>query len=638
MIRLAWLAPFSCVVAACASEAAPERTCTAHSQCDDGFLCGPAGTCRPSQACAHDTECCPGAVCFSGWCRPTPECVVGQACPGLGQVCEATPELAIAGATGPGVIGGEGGVAGRCVPAPCDLLGACPEPYVCVAGRCLLGEPCGGACGAGLVCEATSGRCLPAPGECACTIGTPIAVDAGMTALSCGLGSYGCGCAALPTVPGGRPGVDGRLVPALASDAVAALVSYEPEYGDLVLSRFVDPLGARSDIALDGVPGATAVAAGAYRGGVLEPGPDRGRRPSVVAGPGGYDILYRDLDRQRVLFTRVAPDGARLAIGELPIEGLDVGRYTCLTRHPDGRLAGLVFASADAGDAVSRLYRVEALVPEPVSDADWAATPIVETPLPPRSAAPCAGACSLGEVCVLEGGAEVCGAAFDLGGGCGECGPHGVCVDVNDVRICRPRVYGRYEADRLPFGEGLFASCAAGGAEVHAAWYDADERRLVAARWPFGPADRVVVDEGERRDPGRFASIAVGGGRLGIAYQDAAQGTLMWAEAPSWGAAWRTETLPTSAGGEPGISARALFSGDRPVVVHLDGRSASVELLARGSGCWARDVVFSGAYAYPDLLVDAGGAWIAAQALVFSPTLAPRHAPALARRALPSCD
>ena len=39
---------------------------------------------------------------------------------------------------------------------------------------------------------------------------------------------------------------------------------------------------------------------------------------------------------------------------------------------------------------------------------------------------------------------------------------------------------------------------------------------------------------------------------------------------------------------------RLLVAEGRPVVVHLDGRSAAVALLARGDGCWGRDALFSG--------------------------------------------
>lgn len=625
----------------CASEdAAPERRCAGHAACDDGFLCGDDGLCRPAVACERDEQCCPGAVCFSGWCRPTAECVVGESCPGLGEVCEARPGLGIAGA--PGALG-DTASAGLCVPAPCDPLGGCAEPFSCVGGRCVIGSPCGGRCGPAEVCDVASARCLPAPPGCACGERLALAAVGAQSPFSCGVETYGCACVDRPEVPAGHAGVDGRLV--TGPSGLPAMVSYEPDYGDLVLSRFLDAAGrtaAREDVVLDGVPLGAVTAAG-YRGGVLDPGPDRGARPAVALGEGGgFDVLYRDLDRQRVMFSRFGPDGARQAIGELPIEGREVGRYSCLARRGDGRLAGLIFVSADPSDTVSLLVRVEAGVIDPVAADQWSATTVVETPLPPRAERPCADACGLSEACVLAGGVERCAAVLDLGGlgqasPCGTCGPREICAELDGARACRARVYRRYDADRLPFGEGLFASCTARGQDVYAAWYDADRRRLVAARWPFSAADRVVVDEGAGKDPGRFASIALGGAQVGIAYQDAARGALVFAEASAWGAPFLSEDLPTGDAGSPGLGAQALYLGERPVVVHLDGRHAEVEVLARGADCWGRRAALGGGVSHPSALADAQGIWVGARALAFSESLEPRHAPALVLVAPPVC-
>ena len=621
-------------LSACSADAAPERRCSAHSQCDNGFLCGSDGLCRPSAACSGDDDCCPGAVCFSGWCRPTPECIVGRACPGLGDVCEVMPGLAIAGAPGPL---GDANAQGRCVPAPCDALGGCVEPFACVANRCILGVLCDGRCTNGEVCEPTSGRCLVAPGPCDCVVGTPVASQLQTTPLACGPGTYACDCAVQPPIDNGLPGVDGRLVP--SDSDTPGLVSYEPAFGDLVLSRWGgDPNGVRQDMALDGVPTTAASAAGSYRGGVLEPGPDRGARPSIAIGS-DYDILYRDLDRQRQMYVHAGLDGVRGASYELPIDGLEVGRYSCIVRRPDGPLGGLVFVSRDPSDSVALLLRVESRGPDPLSADDWAVTTVVETPLPLRSQMPCANACGFGETCVVANGSERCAGVVSLGGGdCGDCGAHRVCSEVDSVRACHDRVYGRYEADRLPFGEGLFASCAVDGGDIYAAWYDADARRLIAARWPFGASERVVVDEGVGKDPGRFASIAVRGTQVGIAYQDLAQATLNWARTASWGAPFVREVVPTGDAGEPGVGARAFFVNDTPVIVHLDGRRAQVELLARANGCWGREVVLQGGgYAYPDGLAGNGGVWVSGQALRFDDALAPHHAPVIVWRSLPSC-
>jgi len=453
---------------------APERACRFHDQCDAGFLCGPAGVCVASTACGGDGDCCPGAVCFSGFCRPTAECgplAGGRACLAIGEVCEGD----------------------RCVPAACDGGAACPAPLACVAGRCLAGAPCGGACGGGQVCDVAAGRCRRASCELACDVGWRVVAPGGTEdALACG--EPACACGVAREVPRGRPGVDGVLA---ASAAGPALVSYDPVYGDLVLSTW----GAdetRADRVLDGAPEeAPAIAlADAYRGGVLAPGPDRGTRPSLATGPGDWDVVYRDEERGRLLHATFDPATGRVgARGELPIDG-DVGRYTCLVRASGGGpgsgsgLAGLTFVEADASDSRSALVRFSRVD----AGAAWEVSTVLETPLPARSASPCAGACGLGSVCVVAGGgAEVCADALQLAGCAPACGPHEVCGAVGAApAACHPRVYARYDADRLPFGEGLFVSCD----EDVAAWYDADRRGLVVARARVIDG-RVVIVHGE---------------------------------------------------------------------------------------------------------------------------------------------
>lgn len=647
----AWVLAIASALMACAGEQAPERRCTAHSQCDDGFLCGPDGLCTPSQACASDGECCPGAVCFSGWCRPTSECGPDRACAGLGEVCENE----------------------QCVPAACDALSGCPEPFVCVGGvggRCLLGPPCGGGCPDGAACDLASDRCATLAEPCRCEAGFATVIGAS-DGLSC---ERSCSCAPLPAVPPGRPGVWGGLLSDLRT-----VVGYEPEYGDLVGSRFEVPAELsepgqaregvvvdRADQALDGLPESGPVLSDdAYRGGRLDPGPDLGDRPVLLEEGELVHAFYRDHDTNRLRYGRFGRAPGEVALGletshPLPVFGvavaapaegpegpdLGVGRFSCLVPRPGGGgngLGGLVFVGADPSDSASLLVRVESRVERPTSESDWVATTVLETPLPPREDDPCGGACGLTEACVVApSGAHACAGLVGLGGGepC-ECGAREVCGEVEGLRRCHPRVERRAGPDRLPYGEGLFVSCAATPSGVAAVWYDADLRRLVAARWPFGPESREVVDTGTRRDPGHFAHLMARGDALTVAYQDAATGELRVGRQAGPGRPWATTIVPAGPG-EHGLWVRGVDTGGGLVLVAGEGGTRDILLfsLTDARGCWAsRRALTSGGYAYPDVRVDgAGGAsvWISAQSLILDEQLVPRHGPVLARVALPT--
>ncbi|MCC6624097.1 MAG: hypothetical protein IT385_22770 [Deltaproteobacteria bacterium] len=599
--RAALAAVLGLGAAACADPGeAPERLCAFHDQCDAGFLCGPAGVCVAASACARDGDCCPGAVCFSGFCRPTAECgpgAGGRACLGLGEVCDGD----------------------QCVPMACEGGDACPEPLACVAGRCLAGAPCGGACGAAEVCDVAAERCRAASCDTTCDVGWRVVAPGtpGTTADALACGEPACACGVALDVPLGRPGVDGVL----AVDGVGrpALVSYDPAYGDLVLSRWSEA-GARTDVVLDGAPEASrAVAlASAYRGGLMDPGPDRGRRPALATGPGDWDVVYRDEDRGRLVHARFDPGTGRVASrAELPIDG-DVGRYACLVRTQAG-LSGLAFVSADASDTVSRLVRFEE------SGGGWLVSTVLETPLPLRSESPCAGACGLGELCVVAGGGEVCADALQLGGCEPACGPHEACGAVGEApAACHPRVYVRHEADRLPFGEGLFVAC---DSDV-AAWYDADRRALVVARAPFGPADRLRVDAAPDRDPGHHAAILRTATGVVVAHRDEVGGRLRVGRFADPLGAWTFADVD-----EGGAWAALAEIGGRVVVAHGEPGAGDVRLAAEVGGCWGLAAPLTdGGFAFPGVAAASGGdVWLGALALAFEDDLDPASGPVLSR-------
>lgn len=625
---------------ACAgNESPPDIRCEFHDQCPDDYLCGLEGVCVGATPCGASAECCPGSDCFNGWCRPTTHCDEDTPiCEGLGEVCEA----------------------GQCVPGPCSRDSDCPGSQRCTGGRCLAGLPCEGACESleGQTCHVTSGRCLSTP-ACLepCPLGTvrTVADESTLTPLQCGGLETGCTCTPLPEVPPGLPGVDVRL---LALEGAPLMLSYEPVYGDLVLSRASADLSDRTDHVLDGVPDSDPTAGtGGYRGGVSDPGPDRGRRPALVVDQteGGLviDVLYRDSDLKSVRHMRVdAASGAVLARSRPEIEGI-AGRWSCLTRDPSsGALVGLVFVERDPDGLFSSLVEVRSSASPPTSAADWEVTTVLQRPLPLTDPAPCDDACGLLDLCVQRPDGEGTACASPLDGlSCPEgCGAHQVCWsppkpetaaedDPAPPPVCAPRIYRSGSAadpDTLPFGEGLFATCAAAPGELWAAWYDADHGLLRAAEAPFATAVPELVAGTEAAwdgdDRGRHAHLVVRpDGRPAVAFHDASAGALMYAEREGAGA-WAVELVDEGElegdSLDMGVWPALLIGEDgEPLIAYADATRADIHLARRRPGCWARaPALTSGGYTFPDLARDPeGGYLLAALRYGFADDLTPSH-------------
>ena len=673
---------------------APPLACDGHDQCPDGFLCGPDGTCVVATTCETDATCCPGAECFHGWCRPTSRCGAGLPaaqggtvpanvadCPGVGDVCE-----------------DQGGVS-RCVPKPCQDDTDCPADARCFAGRCLDTLPCDGACGPDAGCHVPSGRCVAAPAcaDLACPAGQVAVVGEAdlITPYACTDPTLPCVCEALPAVPLGTPGFDAQLA---ATEDTPTALSYDPVYGDLVRSRLALDGTVLEHEAVDGVPDGPVVGAvDGARGGVAEPGPDRGQRPAVAvgrdsAGQQVVDVLYRDADTKGVRFMRLdGATGAVRARAALPVQG-DAGRFSCLTHDPhDGSPVGLVFVARDAQDRVSQLMRVRAAGRDDATlDAvGWAVSVLRETPLPARSEAPCDDACGPLELCVLAppaGGGEpapTCVSGLE-GWSCPEgCGPHEVCAHLPadgagadaapaeggaggggllDPGTCVPRIYRRSRADRLPFGAGLFVTCAASpaaaGGGLTAAWYDADHGALWAEDTPWGAGNAALVDgdlaPAGATDVGRHARLVVApGGRQAIAYQDTVAGALKLAERAGpglGGGPWEISTVLSgqTASGAYDLGAWPALAFDRVgdaanpglTVAFADTTRGNILLAHRDeTDCWKSVEVYSdGTWVEPGLVAAPGGdVWLSALRLGFDDTLRPTHTLTLRRIPTPRC-
>ncbi|MCB9788046.1 MAG: hypothetical protein H6744_15290 [Deltaproteobacteria bacterium] len=606
---------------ACGSGEAPPLSCTADSQCPARSVCGPEGTCVVATACASDDACCPGSLCFNGYCRPTPRCSEQSPCLAPGTACEDA----------------------RCVAAPCDSDAACPDSARCTGGRCVAGLPCGG-CPAGAACDLPSGRCVAAPlCDGACDPGDVLTLDPAspVTPLSCGGLSARCRCTPLPELPPPLPGIEGQF---LATPGGPTLVSHDPVYGDLVVSRFSEDLDSRSDLAVDGVPDLAATAASVgYRGGIAEAGPRRGLHPAAIwrteSGHAIADLIHQDGDLARARYARVDLNaGQLLQSHELPVEG-KAGRYACLARHPaTGRLVGWVYVARDASGTVSRLVRVEARTDTPAGPEDWSVALVRESPLPVTSPEPCAAACALTELCVRFGpGDDRCVGALERPSCAAPCAARELCVDA-PTPVCRPRVQPEGAPGALPTGEGLFVTCAAVPDGLVVAWYDADAGALRALRGLGAGAVAVRVDgtddPHDASDVGAHARLAVApDGTVRIAYQDARAGSLWLATQATPEAPWETERVHAAGAGGAGRDLGAWpalvhDAAGEPVVAYADTERGDIWVARRGpDGCWRRTrPLADGAFAWPALaLAPDGSLQLSALLLAFDEAGRPLH-------------
>ena len=632
-----WAPHLACILlVACSGDlTAPPVPCQGHEQCPDGYVCGEDGLCAVATPCADDGACCPGSTCFAGWCRPRPPCGPERPCEGVDRTCELK----------------------RCVAAACTVDRDCHMGRLCISGRCASAMPCGG-CAPGVPCHLPTGRCLPlVTCEASCP-GERIPLLTGtMDPLTCAEAAWPCVCLEPSPVAPPMPGFEGLL---LSLPGTPTMVSYDPRHGDLVSSR-LSPTGVPAvHHALDGVPDVAPTGPpDSYRGGVAEPGPDRGHRPSatwhVQDGVQVIDVLHRDSDLGMVHHVRArAQDGAVLARGTLPIVG-DAGRYSCLTRRPsDGALVGWVFVARDPTGSLSRLVRVEAQVGASDGAQVWTVTTVLETPLPLSAWAPCDGACQVGELCVrMAPGDDRCVSTFEVPTCPESCAAHQLCVapEAGAQGECRPRVLPETSLDHVPYGRGLYVTCAADDEHLAVAWFDADAGALYALRTTTGAGSPTLVDgTPEAHDAPRVGDHVRASfgddGALVLAYHDGAVGALKVARQDGGGAPWQVEYVH-------GHQGAALFHdlgawpslihgpGDEPVVVYGDGSEGTIWLARRHpSGCWDFLAVYGDdTFAWPGIAPSSGGrVFVSALRLALDATLAVNHRLELVEIPLPDSD
>lgn len=514
--------------------------CAHTSQCPSGYHCSPGGTCTGDVGCSSDAECCLGERCEQKRCRPRQMCSLQSPCGKVGDVC----------------------LGDLCVPRPCGATQACPSSATtCLWGRCQDHVPCGGHCGEGEACAVLIDRCVALQdAHLQCPPGQlrVLSNDADLLAEGCRLRPELTACQALPPLPEGRIGVPGVLVPIQGG---LAHVAYDQTYGDIVLGRYrtAPPLDRVELRVLTGLPqtGTVVGAVTGPRGGVAEPGPDRGESLDAMAdGKGHIAVAYRDKSADSVRYLELANDGKVVRdVGVRQEAG--IGRAVAVTWLPGGLPAILTFTPASASSA-SHLRLFTAISATPQGEADWKAQELDTEPLA-ADPTPCGVPCPPDRVCAQDGPAESC---VIPEASCGLCLPSQVCHG----GTCRTRKLPAPALDDVAQGRGAWLDLAAtaGGAIVAAA-YSPKSRDLAIYRGAIGTAFSKSVVTGQAvgsQDVGRFVSLLLDpGGKAWLACEDSDLGRLL---------------LVRELGPGKGFAIDVLDDGNRPDGHHRVGADAAL--------------------------------------------------------------
>lgn len=520
-----WLLAWACgLLAACGdADPAPERTCTATSDCPSGNHCGPKGFCTGDVACALDADCCLGERCEGLACRARQMCSGGSPCGAPGTTC----------------------LGGLCVPQTCAVEAGsgdapCPVGQTCWWGRCGLALPCGGHCGEGEACAQLVDRCVALE-----TIQTPcqpgelrmLQHDAARLAEGCGAIAETTLCRALPSLAEGQRGVPGVLVQA---GATLAHVSYDRTYGDVVLARHAatPPFARQSLRVLAGLPAAATVVVGdpaGPRGGVAELGPDLGEALDAVADAAGrVQVALRGTSDDTLRYLTFQADGA--VAGHVVASGNGVGSAVAIALQAGGKPAIAAFTPETASTSASiRLYQAQ--VAAPAAAAQWVQVDL-DSEAVPTAPPPCGNSCVKTEVCVASGKTEACVAPVATG--CSTCLPSQVCAHgpqgtgKPDGLACRERRLAPAPLDLGPRGRGAWLDLAVTATgDLVAAAYSPQAGDLALYRWHTGAkVVRTLVKASAvpagSADFGRFPSITSDAdGRILVGCEDTARGRLL---------------------------------------------------------------------------------------------------------------
>jgi hypothetical protein len=480
--------------------------CAHTSQCPSGYHCSPTGTCTGDRGCATDAECCLGERCEQERCRPRQMCSVQSPCGKAGDVC----------------------LQNLCVPRPCSADLPCPSAATsCLWGRCEDHVPCGGQCGPTEACAVLIDRCVALHDEhLQCPPGQLRVLnnDADRLAEGCGLRPELTACQPLPPLPEGRIGVPGVLVPIQGG---LAHIAYDQTYGDIVLGRYptAPPLGRLELRVLTGLPQGAPVLGSVTgpRGGIAEPGPDRGESLDAMAdGKGRIAVAYRDKTADALRFLELGSDGKVVRDQQVRQEA-GIGRAVAVAWLPGGVPAILAFTPA-LGNQASHLRLWTAVNATPLGEADWK-TQELDTEALATEATPCGAPCPSDRVCAQDDATEAC---VTPDANCGLCLPAQVC----HAGKCLARRIPAAALEDVAPGRGAWLDLAAtaGGAVVAAA-YSPHAGNLAVYRGAAGATFSKAIVSGQSvgtDDLGRFVSLVLDpAGKAWLACEDTRLGRLL---------------------------------------------------------------------------------------------------------------
>lgn len=593
-----------------ALDAGPAQ-CALDTSCESGESYR-FGTCQ-RDFCEADADCCPGTRCRTDFGVCWPHLLDAQF------ACDTDADCTDPGHRCRSLTIGERAPINVCAYDRCEGDTDCGVGRTCFQSVCVANTPCGGGCAAGEVCDVVSGQCAVVTAgatgcDAQCGEGTMMVLDDpdGMRGETCC--ATQCRCVQKPPVV---PYNYGHYASMVAIGDGVAVSAYDKAFGDLVLVRYDAAGNVTRFQAVDGVPVAAPTAdPNGPRAGIVEPGPNVGTFTAIGADTSGrVRIAYYDVDEKQLKFALEEADGTfSTHVVEAPTAGGDVGRFTDLAVDTDGMIA-IAYQSEGGASGMSALRIARSNTTTPRASSDWTLYTADERPLYD----PCAGACTTGQHCVLDGAAvcrseAVCDPA---------CGSAQACVtpEANPVATCLALAAPPSEAG-IPKARGLFPSLVFSGGRVSVAYHDAGDGTLRMAFMDAAGTTTVNVLDGAGQGPnpthkvGGYPSLVSTAAGWFVAYVDESSHTLKaWEGTPGVPPSYTGTIDPGARAG--GVSGRALVGAGaqalvddagRVWLVYQDQTTLDLKIAGRTGDTWSTErAAAAGAVGFYSTVTRVGG-------------------------------